>query len=980
MKGTKKVLSILLAVLLVFQVCLPVMAKAEEINDDAAEIAMPERIATARGASTSYFKYDDHYYYDLGIDVDKVKSASDNYEKFVNSQAYFAGYETENSMGQSVMVHWADIALMLLRNNDLLPTMMPGQVNTGTTCADNSGNNLADAESNTIKYFDSWGLTARALQNDKSGGPTYAYVATAHQDKDWKPGVIESTDDNGRIAPDATAPDATSPSDTGESKALTDMTAPADNGQQADDQNQERIDVTDQEDTQDPAGKIDSGYHGYGVYIYNIKATPVINDSYIEWAKANKKMTTSNNTKANETIGVSMANNTPTKVSGSQTTSTSINESVTKTQNGSDTYSFTEGMKVSVKASMAKIAEITGEISLSATQSFSSGWSNSKSHSVTKNSSINQNVDIPGYTAVKTRQSFQNGSFGIDSDIPMTFTYDVKIVDYGTTDKPYAKVLATYEASKSRGSTDAQTDLYQRAFKGQENEGLHYLTAADGINKEGFNCTNIINRVTCFSPYITMKDTTYAGKIDDKALMTDNFISLHPLKKVDTLQDKRETTIKPGASLYLRDIGLAGYLDTQYTDGQGGTAKYATFNRDRGHWEIESGKGVIEINTDSQKQQTLKGLKEGEATIKYVIDEDVYDSAEKMKDFTKNSDLKSTAVFKIKVSKNAKAELMADDFEVKIATQGKDDKLSWQKDAGQDGAILGAADDKAQALYGLEFNADHLKVQLDTINTEGETMSTEAGSKVKTESKAPIEAFRIKQTAVTDGAGELTYRAYVQGKGWTDWDKEGEFTGSHGFKAPITALQVQMVGVAERLDKPADAMDTAYLVADGYGLVNYNAGGDSVSDGAILGDPNGDSCLQDINVSADPARSGMDISVSDTTHTEAGDLDSFTLTDKSQGAKGKLYYRAYTDDTGWMDWAESGNPAGSQDLDQGIKAVQIVYSEDGERPNSANYPVDYTASYEKPMNFVGHIIHTVRMNRAANAALAEQEQQDQQEQ
>lgn len=956
MKGTKKVISILAALLLVFQICLPVMAKAEEGAVDSSS-GSSQRIRNKKSEYAHIIDYGDGMnYYDLGVETNSVSNFNRNdiYNDYINSEALFDGFNLDENCNYNVDLQWIGVAAMLLRNNDLLA---PGNGKTLMNRDQSVGNSLAATEKEGLESFNSWSsckITSKALENEKAQGLAYGRIVATPTNKDLSAIDNQDSDQKNENDQNNEKADVISPDSTDNKQSMTE------------DQTQDNDTSQGKKETEGTEQGDHKAYRGYGIYFYNIKATPLINDDYIQWAKSQKKMTTTKDDKANESVGVAMSNNTPTKMSGTQTTSVNISETVSKTANGSQTFSFTEGYKVGCKASIAKIVDMSAEISLSATQAFSSGWSDTKSTTVSKNDSISQNVDVPGYSAVKTRQAFHNGGFGITMDVPMTFTYDIKIVDYGTTDNPQAqgKVLATFEANKDRGSFSAQSDLYQRVYNGKENQGLHYLTAADGTNKAGVNCNNTIDCVARYAPYFIMKDTEYKGKVDDKSLQTDNFISLHPLKKVDTLQDKRDTTIKPGATLYLRDIGLAGYLDPQYTDGQGGTAKYATFNRDRGQWVIESGNGIVELSTDSQKQQLLKGLKEGEATIKYVIDENAYTSAEDMDHFTKNSDLTSTAVFRIKVDKNAKASLMADDFEMNVATQGQNNELNWQKDDGQDGAILGNTEEKATPLKGLSFNADNLEVQMDSINTAGETQSSEAGDEVMIESTAPIEAFRMKQTEVTEGAGELTYRAYVQGKGWTDWAKEGEYTGSHGFNTPITAIQVQMVGIGERLDKPADAMETAYLVADGYGLVNYNAGGDTVSDGATLGDPNGDSCLTEINVSADPGRQGMDIAVTETTKTDDGYLDSFTLTDKSQGAKGKLYYRVYTDDTGWMDWAESGKPAGSKNLEQGIKAVQIVYSEDGEKPNGADYPVEYTASYEKPMNFVGHLIHTIKMNQA----------------
>lgn len=689
-----------------------------------------------------------------------------------------------------------------------------------------------------------------------------------------------------------------------------------------------------------------------GVYLYNFRVTPVLNDDYIKWAGNNNKAKFINNVKEGQTISTGAANDTPIETRNDQWIQIQKTQSQTKEDNGSFTHSYTESLKVSGEAGINDWLKLSTEIGFSATQAFSSGWSKSESTTYTDSKNTTQSVTLPGYTGVTMKQTKGIGGYEIDLDTPLALSYDVKMVYYGNeeTGTKNPRVLATYEGDRYRDSTDAQSDLFQRVYKGKENQGLRYLTDQNGKNQYAYNIEDAINRVARFIPYFTAEKTVNKGSVNDTSMTTGGFIPLHPLKSVDTVKNKHDTEIKKGSQIYLRDIELAGYLDKQYSDGKSGNARYATFNSRQGRWEITSGSDKVRIETDGQKNQILTGLKEGTAEIKYVIDEDCYNSSENRGKYAKNSDLESTATYRIKVSKSRKASATL--YDLKVLTQNAEPQaeasVSWSE-AAKDGMILGSTEEGAAPINAIQINSqnpDLVDVACTTEMTSGQELMTAASGEIAGDESRQdaIEAFALQNLKGDDDLSDICYRAYVQGEGWTNWARNGELAGSHGYGKAITAVQVALVGNYESAPIDGSEGEDAYLVAPGYGQINYNADGVTAKDGEVLGDPDSDTLLGDVSVTADLAKTDLGVTL-EKEGTEKPEAIAMNLSG-NKAAEYDLYYRVNSENTGWMNWAKNGEKAGSNDLDRGIKAVQIILVKKGETLDQTQYSYDTVATYE----------------------------------
>ena len=185
----------------------------------------------------------------------------------------------------------------------------------------------------------------------------------------------------------------------------------------------------------------------------------------------------------------------------------------------------------------------------------------------------------------------------------------------------------------------------------------------------------------------------------------------------------------------------------------------------------------------------------------------------------------------------------------------------------------------------------------------------------------------------------------MQGEGWTNWARNGELAGSHGYGKAITAVQVALVGNYESAPVDGTEGEAAYLVAPGYGQINYSADGVAAKDGEVLGDSDSDALLGDITVAADPAKSDLGVTL-EREGTEKTEAIAMSLSG-DKAAEYDLYYRVNSENAGWMNWAKNGEKAGSKDLDRGIKAVQIILVKKGETLDQTQYSYDTVATYEE---------------------------------
>lgn len=530
---------------------------------------------------------------------------------------------------------------------------------------------------------------------------------------------------------------------------------------------------------------------GVGVYLYNFKVSPLMTNDYLAMAAEKGNATETEKIDHSSTAKLGVFNDTPLSKTDQQEISIGIDESSTKEKNGNDTYSFTESAKISAEMLFGPVKG-SAEVGFSAEQAFSTGWSESKS--VTNKSDIknNQSITLLPYSGVNLLNSIQSGNYKQIIDFPVAISYDVKIVNYGQPKNPKADIIATYEKNQGRGSTDAQSDLYQRYFNHKESQNLKY----DG-DLYPYSVEDALSSCAKTAPYFTASKTVFDGKINNGKSIASGLIAMHPLKSVDTTKECRTLKVKPGDGIECRDIPIKGYLDPQYTDGKGGTAEYSTFNFNRGHWEIESGDDVIRLVTDGQKHQRVEGIKEGKASLIYKIDETVYNSNDNRKSYTKNSDLNSTAVITITVSNNASENTGLINHALKqLETLGQ----GWTVD---NGFIFG--DPTGDPLESIQIPTGNL----DNLFIEASGQQNSEGF---------LGAVQMKLTGPDAEKYDLYYRSYLKDLGWMNWAEDTQLSGTTGFEKSITAVQVMILEKGNRPVSDNAAFTPAYHMENTNGL------------------------------------------------------------------------------------------------------------------------------------------------------------------
>lgn len=506
-------------------------------------------------------------------------------------------------------------------------------------------------------------------------------------------------------------------------------------------------------------------YACVGTYLYNFRISPLMTNEYLKWAAENGKASIQDGTKSNSSAKLGVYNDTPLTKSDQQQISVGIDQSSTKEKNGSDTYSFTESAKISAKTKFGTV-EAAAEVGFTAAQAFSSGWKDASSVTNKDNKSTTQSVTLLPYSGVNMANTVQTGDYTQSIDFPVAISYDVKIVNYGQRKDVKADVLATFEGNTGRGSTDAQSDLYQRYFNHKENQGLKY----EG-EKYPFSVEDIVSMSAKTAPYFTATKTNFKGKVSDATSISSGFIAMHPLSSVDTTKGFRDLKMKPNQTVACRDIPIKGYLSSKYPDGKGGTGEYTTFCADRGHWEIGTGSDVIRLAVDGQGRQRIEALKEGKASIIYKIDEKAYNSQDSREHFTTNSELTATAELEINVSQNGgqNPELINKALnQLEAAGQG------WTAD---NGYMLGNVDGEPLT-----------DLQIPTVGLDGMGIDVTGNTL-----NGGYESLSMKLTGPNAQGYDVYYRAYVQDLGWMSWAQSDQLSGTSGFDKNITAVQVMVL-------------------------------------------------------------------------------------------------------------------------------------------------------------------------------------------
>lgn len=384
------------------------------------------------------------------------------------------------------------------------------------------------------------------------------------------------------------------------------------------------------------------------------------------------------------TVASNVMNLSSTTVNATQTLSSSHTATVTSTVNGSSSYSYSEGIKVGQEFNFFSVGKTSVELSFTATQAFTSGWSKSDSVSDTSSESRSVSVTLPPYTNVMLKQMNTMTEQETKYNCPVGIKYKVHLVLYseGSSD------MYTFGA----GSNDARDDLYRRAY---QNYGLEH---SDPDNISWSKTPLYIQDILQITNYVPV--STAGGKFD-ATLKTvtnevDGILPVYPLRMVALkAPDVSFISDKPvsyssfnylTAQMHVGDFSYTNYLDVQGYNIMG--AEYYGFSKFKGHWIVtdalsntnnngmDPARAPVKLEKDPVSgNMRYTAVRPGTCYLKYIIDEDVYNTASNQTGYTKNADLLKTAALQIEVTEKLQ-------YVPKVeATCEKDGHIAYYKSA-----------------------------------------------------------------------------------------------------------------------------------------------------------------------------------------------------------------------------------------------------------------------------------------------------------
>ncbi len=224
-----------------------------------------------------------------------------------------------------------------------------------------------------------------------------------------------------------------------------------------------------------------------------------------------------------------------------------------------------------------------------------------------------------------------------------------------------------------------------------------------------------------------------------------------------------------------------------------------------------------------------------------------------------------------------------------------------------------------------------------------------------------IEAIKINLTGELSSHYDIYYSVYVSNIGWLDWAKNGEITGNVGYGNAIQALKIQLV------EKNAEAPgNTENIYSEEELKVSYSSYIEDsgwqgeVSNGALSGTTGESKKIESIKVSVN--KKTITGSVEYSTHVSGSGWQSYSSDGTASGKIGgrieaikikltgelakvyDIYYRVHVAQVGWMTWTSNDSPAGTTGGGKRIEAIeiQLVKKED---PAPENIDNDVDSSY-----------------------------------
>ena len=365
----------------------------------------------------------------------------------------------------------------------------------------------------------------------------------------------------------------------------------------------------------------------------------------------------------------SVRNNTGTTATGSQKISNSYSASLSSSVSGSKTYTYQEGIKVGNKFGSGFFNELSVDLSFTASQAVQKGWSKSESESESNGFEQSLSISLPPFTNVMMTQKTTEAEKLIRYNCPVGITFDATIVIYdpnGIHTFNGSPLVFNFENS-ARTALGNRFEEWNGEHGYADSDGIlwYYVTAFDG---NGETDTHIEEAIRKAAGYVPMAPTgaEFRTKLTMVSGEIDGIMPIYPLAKigVDSLNIPRYEDYGSynnynylSMKMPVGDYTYANYFSLSASNQY--NSPYYGFNKYQGGWKVVDGSGEEWTGSDApvvvEKDKVsgyslIKAVRPGTCYLKYYINEDVYNTSVNPDYFTKNSELKATAVVRVTVT------------------------------------------------------------------------------------------------------------------------------------------------------------------------------------------------------------------------------------------------------------------------------------------------------------------------------------------
>ena len=287
---------------------------------------------------------------------------------------------------------------------------------------------------------------------------------------------------------------------------------------------------------------------------------------------------------------------------------------------------------------------------------------------------------------------------------------------------------------------------------------------------------------------------------------------------------------------------------------------------------------------------------------------------------------------------------------------------------------------------GIEYEAHVQKIGWQGVRRNGQVAGTQGRA-------LRVEAFSLKLTGQAAKHYDLYYRVHVQSYGWLGWARNGQRAGSQGFAKRTESIQIRVVAKGAAAPRSSDSVMESCLIAPASIAYATKSSQESWqrrrAEGKVAGHTSGELGIEQMRAYLNLVEGATSGSLTYEVRTPEGSWSSASAS-KAAGAVGKpiealritldgditqvytLYYRAYVEGVGWLQWANSGTTVGSTGLSHSVTAIQAKLVAKGQSaPNNtgAARPVPYlTPSIERTMG-QPYSAANAHQRRIVNAAL-----------